>query len=123
VRWLALLVVMGVVLARAVWRWRRGAARQRRLMLLCRRAGLDFAPLDLNQDTAWLPFPIFGRTRSGTENVVWDRTRGTDIRAFDFWYEEPADDRPVTPRRRVTCAVVPLTFSAPRLRIGPARPR
>ena len=118
-RWLALLVVVGLLLARAGWRWRRGAARQRRLMLLCRRAGLDFAPLDLNQDTAWLPFAMFGRARSGTENVVWDRTRGTDIRAFDLWYEEPADDRPVAPRRQVTCAVVPLAFSAPRLRIAP----
>ncbi len=118
-KWLALLVVIGVVLVRAWWRWRRGAARQRRLMLLCRRAGLDFAPMDLNPDTAWLPFPMFGRTRSGTENVVWERERGTDLRAFDFWYEEPADDRPVTPRRRVTCAVVPLAFSAPRLRIAP----
>lgn len=118
-KWLALLVVVGVTLARAVWRWRRGAARQRRLMLLCRRAGLDFAPLDLNRDTAWLPFPMFGRARSGTENVVWDRTRGTKIRAFDFWCEEPADDRTVTPRRRFTCAVVPLAFSARRLRIEP----
>jgi hypothetical protein len=88
-------------------------------MLLCRRAGLDFAPMDLSPDTAWLPFPMFGRVRSGTENVVWERRRGIEIRAFDFWYEEPADDRPVTPRRRVTCAVVPLTCSAPRLRIGP----
>ena len=118
-RWLALLVVVGILLARVVRRWRRGAARQRRLMLLCRRAGLDFAPLDLNRDTGWLPFPMFGRARSGTENVVWDRARGTEIRAFDFWYEEPADDRPVTPRRRVTCAVVALAFSAPRLRIAP----
>ena len=118
-KWMALLAVVGVVLARAWWRWRRGAARQRRLMLLCRHAGLDFAPLDLNEGTAWLPFPMFGRARSGTENVVWERTRGTDIRAFDFWYEEPADDRPVTPRRRVTCAVVPLACSAPRLRIAP----
>jgi hypothetical protein len=119
VKWLALLVVVGAVLARAVWRWHRGAARQRRLMLLCRRAGLDFAPLDPFPNTAWLPFPMFGRTRSGTENAVWDRTRGADIRAFDLWYEEPADDRPVTPRRHVTCAVVPLAFSAPRLRIAP----
>ena len=118
-KWLALLVVATVALARLWWRWRRGASRQRRLMLLCQRAGLDFAPLDLFGDTAWLPFPMFGRMRSGTENVVWERRRGKDIRAFDFWHEEPADDRPVTPRRRVTCAFVPLAFSAPRLRIAP----
>jgi hypothetical protein len=88
-------------------------------MLVCQRAGLDFAPMDLNPDTAWLPFPMFGRPRHGTENVVWERQRGTEIRAFDYWYEDPAPDRPVTPRRRLTCAVVPLGASAPRLRIAP----
>jgi hypothetical protein len=88
-------------------------------MLLCQRAGLEFAPLDLSADTAWLPFPMFGRARRGTENVVWDRQRGPAIRAFDFWYEDPADDRPVTPRRWLTCAVVPLAASVPRLRIAP----
>ena len=101
------------------WRWRRSASRQRKLMLLCQRAGLDFAPVDLFGDTAWLPFPMFGRQPNGTENVVWDRQRGPEIRAFDYWYEEPAPDRPVTPRRRLTCAVVPLGASAPRLRIAP----
>jgi hypothetical protein len=88
-------------------------------MLLCQRAGLDFAPMDLVEDTAWLPFPIFGRPRHGTENVVWERQRGPEIRAFDYWYEEPAEDRPVAPRRRLTCAVVPLGASARRLRIAP----
>ena len=88
-------------------------------MLLCQRAGVDFAPLDLFGDTAWLPFPMFGRQKSGTENVVWERARGPEIRAFDYWYEEPAADRPVTPRRRLTCAVVPLEASARRLRIAP----
>jgi hypothetical protein len=117
-KWLAL-VVAAIAFARLGWRWRRGAARQRRLMLLCQRAGLDFAPLDLAPDTAWLPFPMFGRAKSGTENVVWERSRGPEIRAFDFWYEEPSDERQVTPRRRLTCAVVPLVFSAPRLRIAP----
>ena len=113
---LALAVVALVV---GWWRWRRGAARERRLMLLCQHAGLDFAPVDLFGDTAWLPFPMFGRAKSGTENVVWERARGTEIRAFDFWYEDPAEDRPVTPRRRLTCAVVPLGASAPRLRVAP----
>jgi len=117
-KWVALVVAV-IALARLGWRWRRGAARQRRLMLLCQRAGLDFAPLDLAPDTAWLPFPMFGRLRSGTENVVWERQRGPEIRAFDYWYEEPADERAVAPRRRFTCAVVPLAFSAPRLRISP----
>jgi hypothetical protein len=117
-KWLALAVLL-VALGWRGWRWRRAGARQRRLMLLCQRAGLDFAPMDLAPDTAWLPFPMFGRTRSGTENVVWERARGTEIRAFDFWYEDPDPDHPVTPRRRSTCAVVPLAFSAPRLRIAP----
>ena len=39
-------------------------------MLLCQRAGLEFAPLDLFAGTAWLPFPMFGRARCGTENVA-----------------------------------------------------
>ena len=116
--WLVLVVAVVGLIWRG-WRWRRAASRQRQLMLLCQRAGLDFAPVDLAPDTAWLPFPMFGRTRSGTENVVWERSRGTAIRAFDFWYEDPAPDRPIAPRRRVTCAVVPVAFSAPRLRIAP----
>ena len=113
-------LALGVVaLIAGWWRWRRGAARQRRLMLLCQRAGLDFAPLDLFGDTAWLPFPMFGRHPNGTENVVWERARGPEVRAFDYWYEEPAEERPVAPRRRLTCAAVPLGASARRLRIAP----
>lgn len=117
-RWLALAVVVAAT-ARVWWRWRRGASRQRRLMLLCRRAGLDFAPLDLSPDTAWLPFPMFGRPEHGTENVVWDRRLGPEVRAFDYWYEEPTDDEAIAPRRRFTCAVVPLAASARRLRVAP----
>jgi hypothetical protein len=118
-RWLAVLVAAAASLGVVWWRWRRGASRQRRLMLLCQRAGLDFAPWDLNADTAWLPFPLFGRSPSGTENVVWDRTRGPEVRAFDYWCEEPADDRVAATRSRYTCAVVPLAASVPRLRIAP----
>jgi hypothetical protein len=110
-----MLAVAAVVLVGLGWRWRRSAARQRRLMLLCQRAGLEFAPLDLSPDTAWLPFPMFGRPRSGTENVVWERQRGPAIRAFDFWYEDTTEG----PRRWLTCAVVPLGASAPRLRVAP----
>ena len=113
-----ILAVAAAVLARLVWRWRRGAQRQRRLMLLCKRAGLGFAPWDQSPDTAWLPFPLFGRSPSGTENVVWDRTHGPEIRVFDFWYEEPAQERVAAPRRWLTCAVVPLAASVPRLRIA-----
>lgn len=116
--WLAL-AVAAMALSWQAWRWTRGASRQRRLMLLCQRAGLDFAPLDLFGDTAWLPFAMFGRQPNGTENVVWDRARGREIRAFDYWYEEPEEDNPLTPKRRLTCAVVPLGASARRLRIAP----
>ena len=114
-----ILAVAAAVLASLVWRWRRGARRQRRLMLLCQRAGLGFAPWDLSPDTAWLPFPMFGRSPSGTENVVWDRMRGPEIRVFDFWYEEPAQEHAAAPRRWLTCAVVPLAASVPRLRVAP----
>jgi hypothetical protein len=114
-----LLVALGAAVL--VWRRnRRAAARQRSLMLLCRRAGLEFEPLDLRPDTAWLPFPMFGRARHGTENVVWDRRLGPEVRAFDFWYEdEPTDQRPGGNRTRVTCAVVPLRSACPRLRVTP----
>jgi hypothetical protein len=118
-KWIVIPAVVAVSLGRAWWRWRSGATRQRKLMLLCQRAGLDFAPMDLFGDTAWLPFPMFGRPKHGTENVVWERFRGTEIRVFDYWYEEPAPDRRTTPKRRLTCAVVPLGASATRLRIAP----
>ena len=88
-------------------------------MLLCRRAGLEFAPLDPFPDTQWLPFPMFGHPRRGSENVVWDRRQGADVHAFDFWYQDPADDDPIGVRRRLTCAVVPLAFSCSRLRVAP----
>ncbi len=114
-------VAVAAVVASVVvwWRRRRRADRQRRLMLLCRRAGLDFAPVDLSPDTAWLPFPMFGRRRRGTANVVWERRGGPAIRAFDFWYEEPGEEHAIAPRRWLTCAVVPLSASVPRLRVAP----
>ena len=117
-RWLALALV-ALALARVVWGWRRGASRQRRLMLLCRRAGLGFAPLDPFSDTAWLPFPMFGRPKHGTENVVWDRNAGPQVRAFDLWFEEPADEGGSGGHHRLTCAVLPLGASVPHLRIAP----
>src|SRR5215208_5117928 len=90
-----------------VWYLRRRPERQRALMLLCDRAGLDFAPMDLATGTAWLPFPLFGRRRSGTENVVWDRARGPDIRVFDFWFADDNEGEPFARREHRTCAVVP----------------
>jgi hypothetical protein len=118
VRWL-IPVVMAAVLTGLWWRRRRRIDRQRRLMLLCRRAGLEFAPLDPFPDTGWLPFPMFGHPRDGTENLVWDRRWGKDVRAFDFWYLDPTDERGIGPRRRFTCAVVPLGFACSRMRVAP----
>lgn len=117
-KWLILFLAVAAI-GQAWWRRRLSGARQRRLMLLCRRAGLDFAPLDLRPDTAWLPFPMFGHQRHGTENVVWDRRLGEEVHAFDLWYVDPADERGVGTRRRLTCAVVPLRSSCPRLRVTP----
>ena len=88
-------------------------------MLLCQHAGLDFAPLDLRPDTAWLPFPMFAHPKHGTENVVWDRRLGEDVHAFDLWYVDPAGERGGGVRRTLTCAVVPLRSSCPRLRVAP----
>ncbi len=118
VRWL-IPVAMAALLAGLWWRRRRSVDRQRRLMLLCSRVGLEFAALDLSPDTAWLPFPMFGHPRRGTENVVWDRGGGEDVRAFDFWYRDTGDESALGPRRRHTCAVVPLEFTGPRLRVAP----
>ncbi len=117
-RWLLPLAAL-VALGGVWWRRRSLGARQRQLMLLCARAGLTFSPLDLRDDTAWLPFPIFGRSPSGTENVVTDERAAGDVRTFDFWYQDAADDRPVGVRRRSTCAVVRLPAACPDLRVAP----
>ena len=117
-KWLVLALAIAAI-GQAWWRGHRRGARQRRLMLLCEHAGLDFAPLDLRLDTAWLPFPMFGAPRHGTENVVWDRRLGDDVHAFDLWYEDPADEHRRAVRRTLTCAVVPLRSSCPRLRVAP----
>src|SRR5262245_52109836 len=117
--WLIVAAVVCVVLANAWWRFRRGSARQRRLMLLCDRAGLAFEPVDVHADTAWLPFPMFGVARHGTENVVWDRGEGDGVRAFDLWYQEETGEGTFGARHRLTCAVVPIRCSGPRLRVAP----
>jgi hypothetical protein len=114
---LALVVVAAAVGARGL---RRIWSRPRKLEALCRRAGLEFASMDLFESTAWLPFPMFGRASHGAEHLVWQRERGFEIRAFDYWYEDRSSEAPVGPRRRLTCAVVPLGASCPRLRVGPA---
>jgi hypothetical protein len=118
-RWfLVIAAVIGVGAWQAL-RLHRRAGRQRQLMLLCDAAGLGFAPLDLSLGTAWLPFAIFGRRPSGTENVVWDPRHDGGVRAFDFWYEEPRGDGGFTVRRTITCATVPLAFTCGRVRVAP----
>ena len=118
VRWL-ILIVTAVALAGVWWRRRGGIDRQRRLMFLCRHAGLELAPLDPSPGTVWLPFPMFGHPRQGTENIVSDRGRDGGVRAFDFWYQDSGDERALGPRRGFTCATVPLWFTCPRLRVAP----
>jgi hypothetical protein len=118
VRWL-ILVVTAAALAGVWWRRRADIDRQRRLMFLCRRAGLEFAPLDLSPDTAWLPFPMFGHSEHGTENVVRGRGGDEGVRAFDFWYRDSGDERALGLRREFTCATVPLWFTCPRLQVAP----
>ncbi|HUF58388.1 MAG TPA: hypothetical protein VMR89_02735 [Actinomycetota bacterium] len=117
-RWTLTAVVLVAVAAWAWYRVRRRHDRQRKLMLLCEVAGLGFAPLDTFPGTGFLPFEMFGRTPSGTSNVVWDPRRDGGVRAFDFWYREKSEDGGPGLRRTITCAAVPLPFSSPRLRVA-----
>jgi hypothetical protein len=118
-RWALSAVVLVAVAAWAWYRvWRRHD-RERKLMLLCEAAGLEFAPLDTFLGTGWLPFEMFGRTPNGTSNVVWDPRHDGGVRAFDFWFREESEDGGPGLRRTFTCATVPLPFSCPRLRVAP----
>jgi hypothetical protein len=103
----------------SAWRLRARMSRQRRLMLLCMRAGLEFAPLDLFPDSTWVPHPLFAHPRMGTENVVWNEEAGPGLRVFDLWYEDATDEAPRAPRRWATCAVISVPFSCPRLTVAP----
>jgi hypothetical protein len=113
-----IMAIIGVGAWQAL-RIHRRLGRQRQLMLLCEAAGLAFAPLDLSLGTAWLPFEIFGRRPSGTENVVWDPRHEDGVRAFDFWYEQTHGDEGFRVRRTITCAAVPLAFTCSRVRVAP----
>lgn len=104
------------------WRARRRRGRARQLMLLCRRADLEFSPIDPFPDTLWLPFRWLGDGRwSRAENVVWNRAEGDGVRAFDLLIEQPSPDEevPARPVRRYACAVVALPFGCPRLEVRP----
>jgi hypothetical protein len=114
---LALLAVLLGTAAAASWRRRRRADRQRRLLQLCWRAGLRFAPVDPFADTTWVAHPLFAHPCQGAENVVWDD--GDDVRVFDLWYEDTTDDRSRPTRRWATCATVRVPAGGPRLRVAP----
>jgi hypothetical protein len=114
---LALLVVLVAVAAVAWSRRRRRGRRQRRLIELCWRAGLRFAPVDPFPDTTWLAHPLFAHPRLGAENIVWD---GHDaVRVFDVWYEQASDEGSRPMRRWATCAAVRVPTDGGRLRVVP----
>lgn len=121
------LVALAVVGAIGAWRRYRALGRQRRLMLLCERAGLRFSPVDLDGVAAWVPFRWLIRGNwVDHENVV--AYRDEDVAAFDLLVEDRAgvgwatvhEVRP--PPRRFTCAVVPLAVGCPRMVIRPEHP-
>jgi len=115
---LLLVVAAAVAGVIALIQARRRLGRQRELMLLCMRAGLEFAPVNPFDDL-WLPFRLFGRgTERGTENAVWQRSDGGAVHAFDFWYREAdSGGRGRTIRR--SCAAVALPATCPPLTVEP----
>jgi hypothetical protein len=93
--------------------------RQRELMSLCRRAGLQFQPVDPFDDL-WQPFRLLGQgEHRRTENAVWARGE-QNVRAFDLVVHE-SGDRPGFRRitRRLSCAIAELPFSCPGLEVVP----
>lgn len=117
--WLLALLVVGAIGGWRGFRWR---SRQRRLMLLCQRAGLRFSPIDLDGAATWMPFRWLLRGNwVGAENVVaYD---GDEVLAFDLLVEEwgTREDVP-PPRKRYTCAVVPVAGGCPRMLVRPQQP-
>jgi len=117
--WLFALLVVGAIGGWRAFRWR---SRQRQLMLLCQRAGLRFSPIDLDGAATWMPFRWLLRGNwVGAENVVaYD---GDDVHAFDLLVEEWATrDDVQPPKKRYTCAVVPIAGGCPRMLVRPQQP-
>ena len=113
--------VAAIAVAWGGWRVIRRRDRACQLMLLCQRAGLEFSPIDPFPDTLSLPFRWLGDGRwVRAENVVWNRVRGDDVRAFDLLVEQVSrdDDLPRTVRRHV-CASAALALGCPRLEVRP----
>lgn len=118
--WLPI-VAVAVCAAAGAWRLVRRHGRDRRLMLLCRRADLEYSAVDPFPDTLWLPFGWLDDGRwVRAEHVVWNRGGGDAVRAFDLVIEEPRASGDAPPRqRRVTCATATTGSGGPRLRIAP----
>jgi len=117
--WLLAVLVVGVLGGWRAFRWR---SRQRHLMLLCQRAGLRFSPIDLGGAAAWMPFRwVLRGNWVGAENVVaYD---GDDVHAFDLVVEERQTREDVAPpKKRYSCAVVPVPGGCPRMLIRPQQP-
>jgi hypothetical protein len=115
--WLAGLAVAG---AAAWWRGRGRVDREHRLLRLCERAGLDFAPIDPFPDTTWVAHPRFAHPEQRALNVVWDRDAQDGVRVFDLWYvERMSDDGTHDVPRSATCAVIPVECASPRLTVVP----
>jgi hypothetical protein len=109
-------------IAFVTWRARSGLSRQRQLMLLCRRAGLEFEPDGAGLETAWLPFPMFGPgMEHGFENAISNAGDRDGTQVFDVWFRPVADrgELPRTSATDLTCGVVRLPFGCPRLELRP----
>ena len=117
--WWAVLALALACALLGAWRaWHRDR-RQRALLAACWRSGLRFSVMDPFPDTVWLPFPVFAHERRPVaSNVVWAR-RDDRIRAFDLAVDLLAPEHEgVRERREMSCAVVTLPFSCPRIQIG-----
>jgi hypothetical protein len=121
--WVFWLVVAVGAIGWFAWRARSRLGRQRSLMLLCRRAGLLFAPDAAALETAWLPFPMFGPSvEHGFENAIRNAGDQDGTQVFDVWYRSRAEgDEPISgaSTTRLTCGVVRLPFGCPRLDLAP----
>lgn len=114
--WLLAVAVAGIAGWRAVRRRERAYA----LMLLCRRADLDYSPLDPFDDTLWMPFRwLVGGRWVRAEHVVWNRAASDETRAFDLIVEEYGTSQDAPRRRHLTCATAALPFGCPKLEITP----
>jgi Protein of unknown function (DUF3137) len=120
VRLLLLLAGFAVAGVAAWWRARGRVDREHRLLRLCQRAGLDFAPIDPFPDTTWVVHPRFAHPEQRALNVVWNRDADDGVRVFDLWYvERLADDGGHDVPRSATCAVVPVGCACARLTVVP----